>query len=58
MCYNCGCGMPDDDHGDRRNITNKTFADAAGAADQSPQQARENTERLLGEVDTTTGQKS
>lgn len=25
MCYNCGCGMPDDDMGDPKNITNKTI---------------------------------
>jgi hypothetical protein len=47
MCYNCGCGMPDDDHGkghagvtpDGRAITNKTF-EAAG-------EAKRNTEELL-----------
>jgi hypothetical protein len=25
MCYNCGCGIPDDDMGSPDNITNKTF---------------------------------
>lgn len=25
MCYNCGCGMPDDDMGNLKNITNKTI---------------------------------
>lgn len=25
MCYNCGCGIPDDDMGHPDNITTKTF---------------------------------
>ncbi len=25
MCYNCGCGMPDDDMGNPDNITNSTL---------------------------------
>jgi len=25
MCMNCGCGMPDDDMGDPKNITNQTI---------------------------------
>ncbi len=57
MCYNCGCGMPDDDHGDPRNITNRTFEQAAQAVEQSAGEARDNTLDLLGEVDTTTGAK-
>ena len=28
MCYNCGCGKPEDDHGNPKNITNKTFKEA------------------------------
>jgi hypothetical protein len=33
MCLSCGCGMPNDDHGDPRNITMddlKAAADAVG----------------------------
>lgn len=33
MCLSCGCGVPNDDHGDPRNITMddlKAAADAAG----------------------------
>lgn len=49
MCYNCGCGMSDDDHGDQRNITNKTFEGAAQANDMSGDQAKTNTLKLLQE---------
>ncbi|MGH8936744.1 MAG: hypothetical protein ACRDXD_10880 [Acidimicrobiia bacterium] len=49
--------MPDDDHGDPRNITNRTFEQAAQAVEQSAGEARDNTLDLLGEVDTTTGAK-
>lgn len=56
MCYSCGCGMPDDDHGDSRNLTNADFESAAGAMDISAEEARENTLQLLGKVDLSTGQ--
>lgn len=62
MCYNCGCKMPDDDHGrghagvdpDGKAITNKTF-DAAGEAfdmnrDQAKQNAKESLEEEMGEI--------
>lgn len=58
MCYNCGCGMPDDDHGDARNITNATFEAAAEAVDQSAEEARSNTDELLHEVNMTSGRKA
>ncbi len=47
MCYNCGCDMPDNNMGDVRNITEKTFEDAATAAGQSPEDAKRNTFELL-----------
>ncbi len=47
MCYNCGCQMPDNDMGDPKNITNKTFEEAAKAAGQSPEEAKQNTLELL-----------
>jgi len=50
MCYNCGCGMPNDNLGDPRNITNKTFEEAAKAASQSPEEAKRNTLQLLKKV--------
>lgn len=58
MCYNCGCGMPDDDHGDARNITNATFESAAEAVDQSAEEARQNTDELLHQVNKASGQKT
>ena len=47
MCYNCGCQMPDNDMGDPKNITDKTFEEAAKAAGQSPEEAKQNTLELL-----------
>ena len=32
MCVSCGCGSPDDNHGDQRNITMKDLDQAAKAA--------------------------
>lgn len=32
MCVSCGCGKPDDDHGDSRNITMADIDQAAEAA--------------------------
>ena len=29
MCYTSGCDKPDDNMGDPKNITNKTFEEAA-----------------------------
>ncbi len=55
MCYNCGCGKPDDDHGkghagmtpDGKAITNKTFEAAGKAFDMSAEESRNNTKDLL-----------
>ena len=47
MCYNCGCEMPDDDHGFPANITDKTFEEAAKVTGQSVNEAKENTLNLL-----------
>lgn len=47
MCYNCGCEMTDNDMGDPKNITDKTFEDAAKAIDQTPEEAKRNTLALL-----------
>jgi hypothetical protein len=47
MCYNCGCQMPDNDMGNPKNITNKTFEDAAKASDQSVEDAKKNALELL-----------
>lgn len=58
MCYNCGCGMPDDDMGhghagvdpEGRSITNKTFAAAAKSQDMTSEQAKREALKLLKKV--------
>lgn len=58
MCYNCGCGMPDDDMGQGnagaepsgKSITNKTFKAAADSQGMTERQAQEETYKLLGKV--------
>jgi hypothetical protein len=50
MCYNCGCGMPNNDMGKKENITNKTFEEAARVMDQSPEEAKKNAHALLERV--------
>lgn len=47
MCYNCGCGLPDDNMGNPKNITNKTFEEAAVAMGQTPEEAKSETLKLL-----------
>lgn len=47
MCYNCGCGMPDNDMGSPKNITNKTFEEAAKASRKTLEEAKKNTLELL-----------
>ncbi len=50
MCYNCGCGMPNNDMGNPKNITNKTFEEAAQAMGQTPEKAKKNADELLKKV--------
>ena len=55
MCYNCGCGEPDQDHGkghagvtpDGKAITTKTFEAAGKAFGMDTQKSRDNTHALL-----------
>lgn len=47
MCYNCGCQKSDDNMGNPKNITNKTFEEAANAAGQNVEEAKKNTLELL-----------
>ena len=47
MCYNCGCGNPNDDMGNPDNITNETFAKAAKAEKQDVTKAKLETLDLL-----------
>jgi hypothetical protein len=50
MCYNCGCGMPNNDMGNPKNITNQTFEEASRAMGDSPKKAKENARALLEKV--------
>lgn len=55
MCYNCGCGDPNDDMGEGhagvdpkgRSITNKTFDAAGESQGMNRKQAMEETLKLL-----------
>lgn len=48
MCYSCGCGATANDHGDPRNITDKTFDEAAKANHAiESDDAKQNTVNLL-----------
>lgn len=47
MCYNCGCGVPNDDMGHPQNITTKTFEEAAKAMGQTAEEAKKETLKLL-----------
>lgn len=42
MCASCGCGAPNDNHGDAANITLEDVEAAAKAAGVSPGQAADN----------------
>jgi hypothetical protein len=42
MCMSCGCGSPNDDHGDSRNITLNDLDQAAQAAGTSVGQVSQN----------------
>ncbi len=41
MCYNCGCGMLDNDMGKPKNITNKTIEEAAKSNSQSIEETKQ-----------------
>jgi hypothetical protein len=48
MCANCGCGIPEDKHGDDRNISWSEVEVAAEANDMSPTKAVENMQEMAG----------
>lgn len=57
MCYNCGCGLPDDDMGvgdagvkDGKSITTKTFEEAGKSQGMTTEEAMEETYKLLKDV--------
>jgi hypothetical protein len=56
MCYNCGCGMPNNDMNNPKNITNKTFEEVAKIMDLSEKESKENALELLKKVLATTDQ--
>ena len=45
MCLSCGCGSPDDSHGDDRHITRADILAAADAAGIKPGKAAKNVRR-------------
>jgi hypothetical protein len=45
MCLSCGCGVPNDDHGDQRNITQQRLDEAAEAAGISATEAADNIKK-------------
>jgi hypothetical protein len=46
MCANCGCGVPEDKHGDDRNIAWSQIVAAAEANDGSPAEAIQNMQKM------------
>ncbi len=46
MCANCGCGVPEDKHGDDRNIAWSEIVAAAEANDGSPAEAIKNMQEM------------
>jgi hypothetical protein len=46
MCANCGCGVPEDKHGDDRNIAWSEIVAAAEANDSTPAEAIQNMQTM------------
>jgi len=51
MCLNCGCGEPNNDHGDTRNITLDDVNAASQATGQSLHETIDHMERALDQVE-------
>lgn len=47
MCYNCGCGMPEDDMGNPDNITEDKIKKAAEASGTTLEEAKKNMLEML-----------
>ena len=47
MCLSCGCGEPDDNHGDPRHITTENLEEAAAAAEITAEEAANNIVEAL-----------
>lgn len=50
MCMSCGCGEPNDDHGDQRHIVYQDLENAATAAEITPEEAAKNVQAALANV--------
>ena len=48
MCVSCGCGQPNEQHGDQRNITLNQLQQAAQAAGISVEQVANNIRQGAG----------
>lgn len=46
MCASCGCGSPEEQHGDARNITWSQIKAAAEAGGQTPDEVVRNMARM------------
>ena len=57
MCLSCGCGEPNESHGDPRNITMQKLEEAAQAGDITPEQAAQNIVEALESSGSGTSQK-
>jgi len=47
MCLTCGCGEPNDDHGDPAHITYQDLKEAADAAEITVEEAAGNLQQTL-----------
>lgn len=47
MCYNCGCGVKDNNQGSSDNITSEDFEKASKAAGQTVQESKEHAYEAL-----------
>jgi hypothetical protein len=50
MCMTCGCGKPNDQHGDEANITYDQLQSAAEAANIDPESAADNLHDLAKKI--------
>jgi hypothetical protein len=50
MCMTCGCGKPNDQHGDEANITYDQLQAAAEAANIDPESAADNLHDLAKKI--------
>ena len=58
MCLDCGCGKPNDQHGDDRHITMDDVRSAAEASGISVEEASRNIQSGLKNADTGSSQRS